>query len=326
MRKVIFIIPFLTVLYGCNTQPEADNSTPQQGIEKPTLTPKEGYVEVEGGEIWYQIIGEGENTPLLCMHGGPGGTHRYFYYLEEVSKQRPVILFDQLGSGRSGHHTDTTLLTVEHFVEQVHALKEHLELNEYYILGQSWGAALQLEYYQKYPQGIKGIVFSSPYVSTPIWAEDADTLISTLPDSVQEYIRIAEESNEFGTDDYKFADSVYWSRFGLRTSPPPHWMDTIPTPSNSFIYNYMWGPSEFTATGILKDYDNASALSSINVPTLFLTGEFDEARPSTIKKFRDMVEGSEFVMISSAGHSSMMDNTNEYNTAVSTFLKKVDQQ
>ena len=82
----------------------------------PVIGPGQGFIEVEGGKIWYGIMGEGTQTPLLCMHGGPGGTSRSFYHLSEISNDHPVIMFDQLGSGRSDHHQDSSLLKVDKFV------------------------------------------------------------------------------------------------------------------------------------------------------------------------------------------------------------------
>ena len=89
-------------------------------------------------------MGEGEKTPLLLIHGGPGSTSRSFYQYSLIAEDRPIIMFDQLGSGRSDYHEDTSLLKVENFVAQVEALKKKLGLKEFYILGHSWGAALEL--------------------------------------------------------------------------------------------------------------------------------------------------------------------------------------
>ncbi|WP_228850495.1 proline iminopeptidase-family hydrolase [Aegicerativicinus sediminis] len=290
-------------------------------LSKPVLQQGEGFVEVEGGKIWYGIMGNGDNTPLLCLHGGPGGTSKRYYNLSEISNERPVIMFDQLGSGRSGHHQDTTLLKVEKFVEQVNAIKSELKLNEFYLVGSSWGAALALEYYSKYPEGIKGIIFNSPYFSTPIWSEDATELVSQLPDSIQTAIRIAERDNLFDTESYMAADSVFASRHGRRKEDFKHTYDTVPKERNSFIYNYMWGPSEFTATGTLKNYDNVESLKKIKVPTLFTTGEFDEARPETVNMLSKMVNDSRFVIIPDAGHSTLNDNRQAVVKAIQDFLE-----
>lgn len=82
----------LAILTGCQSdQPFAD-------------VPKEGFVTVEGGKIWYRIAGkESSGIPLLIVHGGPGATHDYLLNLETLSNERPVIFYDQLGCGNADH-------------------------------------------------------------------------------------------------------------------------------------------------------------------------------------------------------------------------------
>lgn len=291
--------------------------------ENPFLKSGEGSVSVNGGQIWYRILGEGDETPLLMMHGGPGGTSRSFYLFEKLSQDRPLILFDQLGTGRSGHHKDTSLLHVNEFVEQVELLKKELKLNEFYLYGHSWGTALALEYYSAYPIGVKGIIFNSPYFSTALWEADADTLILDLPLSVQEAIAKGEESGDFSAVSYQQANTVYAANYGLRKKALHSDLDTVRAPGNYFIYNYMWGPTEFTATGTLKTYDSMDKLKKITVPTLFITGEFDEARPSTLRYFGSLVAGSKTVIIKNAGHATMHDNLRANRKAIQDFLKKL---
>lgn len=296
----------------------------------------DGFVEVEGGRVWYGVMGEGNATPYLKLHGGPGGISRGGTYLMGMADERPVILMDQLGGGLSTYHEDTTLLTVGHFVEQVKALKEALNLNEFYLTGSSWGTALALEYYSTYPEGVKGIVFNSPYFSTSTWISDTDTLIATLPDSIQQAILIAEQTNSFGTESYSKAMDVFFENFIIRTpiselNAPSYKIfnpsyDTMEIKGNSFIYNYMWGPSEFSPTGTLLNYENIDALKRISVPVLFTTGEFDEARPSTVRKFVKLVPGSELIVIPNAGHGTFADNTEVVVEAHRNFANQVDQE
>lgn len=290
----------------------------------PQLKAGEGYVTVTGGKIWYRILGEGKQTPILMLHGGPGGTSKSFYQFASLGEDRPVIIFDQLGSGRSGYHTDTALLKVEHFVEQVEALKTSLQLKEFYLHGHSWGTALALEYYLKYPKGVKGIIFNSPYFSTSIWKADADTLISTLHDSIQLAIKAGEKNQDFESVAYKNANEVFNKNFGIRNTRLTSELDTSTTKGNKFIYNYMWGPTEFTATGSLINYNRVQSLKTIKVPTLFITGEFDEARPATVKNFQSLVPNSRFVMIDGAGHGTMHDNRNQNINAIKTFIDELD--
>ena len=290
----------------------------------PQLKAGEGYVTVKGGKIWYRILGEGKQTPILMLHGGPGGTSKSFYQFAELGNDRPVIIFDQLGSGRSGYHTDTTLLTVENFVEQVEALKTSLGLKEFYLHGHSWGTALALEYYLKYPKGIKAIIFNSPYFSTSLWEADADTLISTLPDTIQLAIKTGEKNHDFESPEYKNANEVFTKNFGIRKTRLTSELDTSTLKGNTFIYNYMWGPTEFTATGTLINYNRVQSLKTITVPTLFITGEFDEARPTTVKYFQSLVPNSQFIMIDGAGHGTMHDNRTQNISAIRNFLDSLE--
>lgn len=310
MRKLVYLSITLFVFCSCTSQTENQ------------LQAHEGTVAVEGGEMWYKVMGEGEGTPILTLHGGPGGTHRYFYHLSPQADDRSVILFDQLGSGRSDHHQDTSLMTVEHLVEQVKAVKESLGLDEFYLLGHSWGGSLAVEYYMAYPEGIKGLILSSPLISTERWEADADTLIMHLPTKMQTTIAKANATGDYDSKGYKEADAYYWSQFGLRTTKKEHPMDTVDAASNRMLYNYMWGPSEFRCTGTLKDFDRTESLSQISVPTLFVTGEFDEARPATIQYFSSLVPNSKFEVIKGAGHSTLNDNGVQYNAVLNSFLKE----
>jgi len=309
--KYLFCLALLTlVFYSCRNEPLAKH--------------KEGYVTVEGGKIWYRILGDGKKTPLLMMHGGPGGTHRSFYQLEPLAQERPLILFDQLGSGKSGFHKDTALLKVDKFVDQVQALRQALELKEVYLHGHSWGTALALETYLAHPEGVKAIVFNSPYFSTAIWEADADTLITYLPDSIQKAIETGEREENFTSEAYQQANRVFMKNYGVRKERPSNPWDTVKAKRNDFIYNYMWGPTEFTAAGTLKNYDRFESLKEIKVPTLFITGEFDEARPTTVKRFQNQVTRSEFVVIEGAGHGTMHDNREQNIEAIRSFLARID--
>ncbi len=287
------------------------------------LKSHEGYVDVKGGKVWYRVLGEGEQTPILIIHGGPGGTSRSMYLFSPLTQERPVILFDQLGGGRSTYHTDTALLKVPYFVSQVQAVTEALNLESVYILGHSWGTALALEYYLAHPEKVQALIFNSPYFSTPIWEADADTLIRKLSPDIQTAIYEAEASGDFNTPAYQYANKVFLSRYGLRTKRLVSELDTASYTGNSFIYNYMWGPTEFTATGTLKHYHRVDALEKIQVPTLFITGEYDEARPATVRYFQSLVPDADLIVIDGAGHGTMHDNREDNIKAIRIFLQNL---
>ena len=103
------------------------------------LQPREGYVDVTGGRIWYQIVGSGSRTPLVLLHGGPGAPSYYLNPLAKLADERPVVFYDQLGAGRSDRPTRSELWRIERFVEELARLRTVLGLKDVHILGHSWG-------------------------------------------------------------------------------------------------------------------------------------------------------------------------------------------
>jgi proline iminopeptidase len=290
-----------------------------------TSTPtKEGFIEVEGGKIWYRIDGKGDKTPVLLLHGGPGSSSFNLDPLKELSQDRPVIFHDQLGCGRSTRITDTTLMTIEKNVEQLEQVRKALKLDKFYLYGHSWGTMLGMDYYVKYPKGIQGLIFSSPLFSTKIWTDDADTLIKTLPEATQKAIRESERQKKYASEAYKEAMKVYYKAYVRRSDKSKSQQDSAAKFFGENVYNFMWGPSEFTATGNLLNYNRLKDLPKITVPTLLTAGEFDEARPSSVRYYTSLIPGAQFKEIPQAAHSTMMDNPKEYIGVLREFLRKMD--
>jgi len=308
MKKHLLGLFTLFLMNACT------NSTP----------PKEGFIEVEGGKIWYRIDGEGDKTPVLLLHGGPGSSSFYLEPLKELSQDRPVIFIDQLGCGRSTRITDTTLMTIEKNVEQLDQVRKALKLEKFYLYGHSWGTMLGMDYYVKYPKSIQGLIFSSPLFSTKIWTDDADTLIATLPEATQKAIRESERQKNYANEAYKEAMEVYYKAYVRRSDKSKSQQDTAAKFFGENVYNFMWGPSEFTATGNLLNYNRLKDLPKITVPTLLTAGEYDEARPLSVRYYTSLIPGAQFKEIPQAAHSTMMDNPKEYIGVLKEFLRKMD--
>jgi proline iminopeptidase len=285
---------------------------------------QEGFIYVNGGKVWYRVTGNGNKTPILILHGGPGFPSYYLKPLTDLGKERKVIFYDQLGCGKSDRITDTTLMTSQHYVNELEDVIRNLGLKEFYLFGQSWGTMLGTDYYLKHPQGIKGLILSSPALSVPMWIKDADTLISTLPDSMQRAIRINEQNKTYDRSEYQLALLFYYQSFFARKLPWSADLDSCFSQSGENVYMYMGGPSEFTVTGELKDYDRTNRLGEIKIPTLFIAGQFDEARASTVKYYQSLVPGAKFEIIEGAGHLTMQDNPKQCNKVVIDFLNDIE--
>jgi proline iminopeptidase len=312
LKTVVFGGISLLFLAACNQ------------LTSSSLKNEEGFIQVNGGKVWYQVIGSGPKTPIILLHGGPGVPHYYLKPLAALSTDRPIIFFDQLGCGKSDRITDTSLLTIQNYVEQLAQVIKHFNLKEYYLYGNSWGSMLGVEYYLAHPDGIKGLILSGPALSTPRWIQDADTLLATLPTEIQQVIRSNEANNTTDAPAYQEAVMAYYDRYLTRKKPMSADMDSTFAQIGMNVYQYMWGPSEFTATGNLKNYDRTEALKQIKVPTLFISGEFDEARPATVDFYKSQIPGALHSLIPGAGHLTMQDSPAQELKAITNFITDIE--
>jgi proline-specific peptidase len=287
-------------------------------------TPGEGYVAMPGGRVWYRVVGTGSGTPVVLLHGGPGAPSYYLKTLAALGDDRPVILYDQLGAGRSDHITDTTLMTVAGYVAELDSLRRALKLERFHLLGHSWGTMLGAEYALAHPDRVKSLILASPALSIPRWLADADTLLATLPDSVQRVIARHEADGTFDAPEYQNAVMAFYHLYLSRRDPWTPDTDSTFAQLSTAVYGYMWGPSEFTGTGTLKDFDVTDSVGLIRAPTLFTTGEYDEARPGTVRYYASLIPGAEVAIIPGAAHLTMQDNPDENVRVVREFLRRVD--
>ena len=289
------------------------------------LAPGDGMLAVPGGKVWYRVVGSGPGTPLLVIHGGPGGTSCRLREHGRLGDERPVIFYDQLGTGRSERPRDSTLWTLPRAVQEVEAIRRALGLRELHILGQSWGSAVALEYALTHPgSGVRSLVLTGPFLSTPRWIADARLLVAQLPDTMRRVIAAADSAGRYDTPAYAAAMDSFSVRFGSRRRVS--YPECAAVKGNTEIYNYMWGPSEFRATGTLRDYDRSARLGELRLPVLLVAGEFDEARAETVNGYARTIPGARVEIIPRAGHAMVADEPEVTTGAVRRFLADVERR
>ena len=292
--------------------------------------PDDGFVDVPGGRVAFRVVGKRDGVPVLMIHGGPGGTScTYASTTGGIAASRPVVMYDQLGSGNSDRMLDMKRdAALSRSVAEVVAIREQLGLKEVHLVGHSWGTAVALEYLlTSSPTGVRSVSFVGPFLSTPRWIRDANVLVESLPKDAQDAIRAAKASGNYDTPEFVAANELFSAQF-LSRAPEVQGRfpacESTPVSFNEELYEYMWGPSEFVATGTLRDYDRVTRLSELNLPTLFLVGEYDEARPATAREFQALVPGSIVKVIPGAAHLVNVDQTQAFNEAIAEFLASVE--
>lgn len=286
---------------------------------------QEGYVNVTGGKIWYEVLGDGDGLPLMTLHGGPGSTHFGFEPLRALAADRPVVFYDQLGCGNSDRPEDPSLWRVERFVEELHILIDVLGLEKFHILGHSWGTMLGADYYLAHPQGVASLVLSSPCISIARWLEDCDKYRKQLPPEVQAVMAKHEATGTTDSEEYESAVEEFNKRHVMRMDPVPAAMARGDQERGTAVYETMWGPSEFFMNGNLKAYDRSGDLHRITVPTLYSCGRVDEAAPETVEWYASLTPKSEFVVYENSAHMPHWEETERYISVVRDFLKRADE-
>lgn len=288
------------------------------------LSPREGYVRVPGGRVWYRIVGSGTRTPLLVLHGGPGVPSTYLKPLAALADERPVVFYDQLGTGKSDHPADTTLWRMDRYLDELNRVRQALGLREVHLYGHSWGTILAVEYLLTRPTGVRSLILAGPGFSIARYLHDADSLLTTLPDSIQTVVRQHERAGTCDAPAYQAALFEFYKQFFARRQPWSADLDSAVGGVDPTSSTAMGGPCTFTAGGSLAGYDRTDRLSEIGIPTLFAVGRYDTSTPATTRDYQRLVPGSELVVFDSSGHLPMQDEPDRYNRVIREFLRRVE--
>jgi L-proline amide hydrolase len=289
-----------------------------------------GTVDFNGHSTWYRITGEPGRTPLVVLHGGPGAGHHYTLSIAGISEQgRPVIHYDQLGTGFSTHlpGKGADFWTVQLFLDELDNLLKELGVADgYHLLGQSWGGMLAAEHAVRRPPGLRGLVIANSPASMGLWLEAAAELRAGLPEEVQHTLQAHEAAGTTDHPDYWAAEQVFNERHVCRLTPnPPEvqatWDNIAADPT---VYHTMNGPNEFHVVGTLKDWSVIDRLHLIEVPTLLVSGRFDEATPETLRPFADRIPDVRWHMFEHSSHMPHVEEEQLYLRVVGEFLDSTD--
>jgi proline iminopeptidase len=285
---------------------------------------QEGYISVTGGRVWYKIINPGISIPLVLLHGGPGSSHNYLEPLEQLANEWTIVVYDQLGCGKSERPHDASLWQRNRFVDELHQIREALKLEQVHIFGHSWGAMLAIDYVLTKPHGVKSLLLASPPLSIPRWMKDMERYRKTLPIEVETILREHEKNNTTDSDEYQIASMEFYQRYLCRLNPWPEPLERTLANEGTEVYVTMWGPSEFFMTGNLLGYDRTSQLKEIDIPTLFTCGRYDEATPEATIGYQSLLPNSEVAIFEQSAHMAHLEETENYLQTVQNFLQKVE--
>jgi proline iminopeptidase len=284
----------------------------------------EGYIEVEGGRVWYRVAGHGDGRPLIVVHGGPGYPHDYLETLQFLASDRPVLFYDQLGCGNSDAAADPSLWRLQRFVTELATLRTAMGWPAFHLYGHSWGTIVALDYLLGGPDGIISTILASPAISIARWSQDAHRLCDGMPDGFPEAVAAHLLRGTTDSEDYQSRCLDFYRRHLCRLDPWPECMLQSFQKSGSHVYEAMWGPSEFHPTGTLHGYDRTAELGCIRVPVLYTCGRYDEASPEACAWYSSLTPGSQVAVFDESSHMPHLEQPDQYLSTLRTFLAEAE--
>jgi proline iminopeptidase len=295
----------------------------------PIQTPKGEF------KVWTKRIGNNPKIKVLLLHGGPGATHELYSSFDGYLPLEGIeyIYYDQLGSYYSDQPSDTSLWTIERFVDEVDQVRQALGLNKdnFYLLGQSWGGMLAMEYALKHQDNLKGLIICNMMSNLDEYEKYAKEVLGPqMPKEVFEEVMKIEESGDFSNPNYEALLIEHHYQYHVLRMPLADWPEAVTRTFhhlNPEVYVYMQGHSEFGITqgATLKGWDRSKDIALINVPTLVVGSGHDTMDPKHMEWMSTQIPNSRYLFCPDGSHMVQYDDQKVFFSGLIQFLKDVDQ-
>ncbi len=345
MNRIAILITMLGV--GACTPSAPPSSTPQVSAAAVSYFDSTGRDDVLSGgvklipittpkgtfRVWTKRVGNNPRIKVLLLHGGPGATHEYFEAFDSYFPKQGIeyYYYDQLGSAFSDQPKDPGLWDLPRFVEEVEQVRVALRLDSsnFYLLGQSWGGILAIEYALKYQQNIKGLIISNMMASIPAYMEYAEkVLMPAMDPKVLAEIMAIEAKKDYDNPRYMELLIPNYYVLHILRMPPEQWPDPVNRTFarlNKDVYIPMQGPSEMSSSGKLEKWDRSADLGKITVPTLTIGAQYDTMDPKYMEKMAGLFGKGRYLHCANGSHLAMYDDQKAYFDGLIQFIEDVDQ-
>ncbi|RYD96295.1 MAG: alpha/beta fold hydrolase [Sphingobacteriales bacterium] len=281
-------------------------------------------------KVWTKRFGNNPRIKILLLHGGPAFTHEYMECFESFFPKEGFEFYeyDQLGSYYSDQPKDSSLWTTERFVEEVEQVRKAIgaDSSNFYVLGNSWGGILGMEYALKYQNHMKGLVVANMVASIPDYVKYANEVLAPQMDpKVVAEIHAIEARGEY--DSPRYEELLMPNFYAKHICRLPEWPEPVLRSfkhANKVIYTLMQGPSEFGASGRLAGWDRKADLKNITVPTLMVGAQYDTMDPKVMEAQSKAVKNGAYLYCPNGSHMAMWDDQKVFMNGVIDWIRKVD--
>jgi proline iminopeptidase len=278
------------------------------------------FVEINGNQLYYEELGEGNAQAILCFHGAPGlGDHREPRgSWGRLADRYRVIVQDQRGSGQSGLNPP---FTHEQWVEDTEALRRYLGLGQVVVAGGSYGGFLSQEYVLAYPSNVLAVMLRDTS-SDHGWEEQAEVnaLVSPRVKDTLDYekFRRIMDGRCVSDDDMRDCYAEIQPLYNVNWDPVADAERLKRIPFHHATHNYAF-------THNLPGWDLKPRLGEIQVPVLITHGRHDWIIPlEAAEEMARLLPGARLVVFENSGHSPQIEEVALWEAAVRQFLAEND--
>ena len=273
---------------------------------------EERYITLRNEKIYAKVMGKGE--PLIFLHGGPGGEHRFFLpHLQDLSQYFTLIFYDQRGCGQSEKAINEEY-TMDGEVETLEALRQFFNIDKLNLIGESWGSMLALLYAAKYPNHVNKLFMTAAVGATKGgYFRFEKELLNRL--TKDERIRLEELSPKVDQGEvdvaeiFKIIDPYY-------VYSPESLIKRTKTQSNARV-------NEQIGKDITENYDvskDANKLS--NIPIMVAQGDHDIITPEILEQeLINYIPHIEVREIKNCGHWSVIEQPEQLQAMIKDFFQ-----
>jgi pimeloyl-ACP methyl ester carboxylesterase len=213
------------------------------------------YAEVNGINLYFETHGSGR--PLILLHGGLGSGEMFGPVLPTLAERNQVIAVDLQGHGRTADIDRP--IDIRLMADDIAALIDHLGLDRPALVGYSLGGGVALQTAVKYPAKVGRLVAASIYLR---------------PDAVDPQLRAQQGQVNAAAAEFMKDTPMYqlYQRVAPRPEDFPRLLDKI-------------------GATMAKDYDYTEDVRSLQVPTLIVASDADQAPPSHYVEIFRLLDG-----------------------------------
>jgi proline-specific peptidase len=277
------------------------------------------YVSIGDARLF--IVERGEGYPILILHGGPGMDHHMFGdYLDPLTDKYRLIFVDQRSQGRSDMTPEDTW-TLKQMAQDLFSLAKAMNLQNYAILGHSFGALVALQNAVDFPDQKVQTIISSGFPSSK-FLENVDYNLQIFePKELKEKIITSWERE-------KIAETEEEVLSLLKDQMPFHFADPL-----THLMEEYW---ERTSSAIFspkvlrhfaqEEYGGIEVqdrLKFVSFPMLVIAGRYD--RVCSVKAAEAITNGvknAELIIFENSGHMTFVEENEKYISVVRDFLDR----